>query len=141
MMSTTHSMAWAGRAHAPVVLDAVSIARRFSDTAAGRIPMRVRDDSTTSKDLQVASDVPTDLVSVVKDGAKITIRTLQDNASVLLDWFEHTVIEHVLIKQADSTNSCSAIPPWKKRTLQLRNEGTREGALPRAHGLVVGPIW
>ena len=75
-----------------------AIAQAFN----ANVPMRIKQGKAEVGDEAVRADQPDDLRIALSAGLS-TIRpaVLRKNAVLLLEWYEHVVIEHVLERQAD----------------------------------------
>lgn len=92
-------MAWAGTAHSQSYASTPqAMAKAFNAS----VPMRVRQDKHEQGDDLVRADQPEDLRAALKAGLQVIHpAVLRGNAVLLLEWFEHVIIEHILERQAD----------------------------------------
>lgn len=124
--STRHAnkgpMAWAGAAHS---FEQAKTPQAIAQTFNASVPMQVRQDKHESGDDSVRADQPTDLRVALGAGLQaIHPAVLKGNATLLLEWFEHVIIEHVLSRQADN----------KALAHLLQRDPKVEAADPKAKG-------
>ena len=116
-------MAWAGTAHSQeqALHEPHAIAQAFN----ANVPMRIRQGKPEVGDEAVRADQPDDLRIALKAGlSTIHPAVLRENAELLLEWYEHVIIEHILGRQADD----------KALAYLLRRDPEVEASNPEAKG-------